>query len=138
MRETTSNSNNNVESSFYEDNQFAAPPAASQATTMPNTGIKRPHSLDFTGTKLGKRKFNQSLQVAPVLDSPDIQKLGLATPDIEKFMLNNPTGILQTPGLNFTPNKVNYSQKVPCFLISQLLSELITTLVFSHYSSFVS
>lgn len=111
MRE---NANNNVES-FYEDNvQFNATPTSTvvtQANNMSNSqGMKRPHSLDFNaGAKLGKRKFNQSLQVAPVLDSPDIQKLGLATPDIEKFMLNNPTGILQTPGggLNFTP-KVNF------------------------------
>lgn len=109
MRENTS-SNNNVDS-FYDDNvQFNAPPTSTPGNTMANSqGIKRPHSLDFTGgQKMGKRKFNQSLQVAPVLDSPDIQKLGLATPDIEKFMLNNPAGILQTPGggLNFTPNKV--------------------------------
>lgn len=110
MRENTT-SNNNVDS-FYEDNvQFNAPPTTTsivntQGNTMPNSqGIKRPLSLDFGGSKLGKRKFNQSLQVAPVLDSPDIQKLGLATPDIEKFMLNNPAGILQTPGggLSFTP-----------------------------------
>ncbi|XP_063699397.1 transcription factor Jra [Culicoides brevitarsis] len=107
MRETTNGD------SFYEDNnQFTAPSSTSTSNNnnnaaMPNSqGIKRPHSLDFSGgTKLGKRKFNQSLQVAPVLDSPDIQKLGLATPDIEKFILNNPTGILQTPGvgMNFTP-----------------------------------
>lgn len=109
MRENTSNNNNSVES-FYEDNiQFNTTQPSTvvtQANNMSNSqGIKRPHSLDFnTGTKLGKRKFNQSLQVAPVLESPDIQKLGLATPDIDKFLLNNPSGILQTPGgLNFTP-----------------------------------
>uniref|UniRef100_A0A336LGZ0 CSON012407 protein n=1 Tax=Culicoides sonorensis TaxID=179676 RepID=A0A336LGZ0_CULSO len=114
MRENTNN-NNQVES-FYEDNsQYNGTTATtttvvSQAnnTTTGNTGIKRPHSLDFNAgnTKLGKRKFNHSLQVAPVLESPDLQKLGLATPDLDKFLIN-PPGVLQTPGaINFTPNKV--------------------------------
>lgn len=90
MRENTTNNNNS--DSFYEE--------TTSNTTTNSAGMKRPHSLDFNTGKPGKRRPH----LLPVLDSPDIQKLGLATPDIDKFLINANSGVLQTPsGIGYTP-----------------------------------
>ena len=75
--------------------------------------LKRPLTLDLNaGTKpqLKKQKFNASVNTVSVLNSPDLQLLKLASPELEKFMLANNT--LQTP----TPSLV-YPTKVKITLL---------------------
>lgn len=74
-------------------------------------GVKRPLSLDFSQKSL-KRKFNQSLQVPSVLNSPDLNKLGLASPDLEKLIMNNASLQTPTPGISvFPPTKATSEQE---------------------------
>lgn len=98
------NRNNNMDS-LYEDNavQFSATPQR-QAT-------KRPASLDLNGAaarQQAKRRLNNSVTTPAGFSSPDLQKLNVATPDLEQYIMN--TQILQTPtagaGIVF-PSKVN-------------------------------
>jgi hypothetical protein len=94
MRENT---NNNMES-FYEENaQFSV-----------NNNLKRPLTLDLNNAKNPKRqRFNQSVTVAPVLSSPDLHMLKLASPELEKMILNGEN--LPTPTPLVFPTKVGHT-----------------------------
>jgi Jun-like transcription factor len=99
MRENT---NNNMDS-FYEENaQFTG-----------NNSLKRPLTLDLNNPKNPKRqRFNQSVTAAPVLSSPDLHMLKLASPELEKIILN--AANLPTPTPLVFPTKVghkNHSKK---------------------------
>lgn len=104
MRENTKN--NSMESLYEIPTTTSAPEASGNNNNNNNLaiGVKRPLTLDFN-QKSAKRRFNQSLQVAPVLNSPDLNKLGLASPDLEKFIMSNNSMQTPTPGIFNT--KVN-------------------------------
>lgn len=101
----TESSGNNMNPVYTTSQQFTN--AGQTVTTMTMAGNqqqsqqqqtrKRPHSLDFTQKK---PKFNASLQVPSVLDSPDLHKLGLASPDLDRLILNNTTLQTPTPGMS--------------------------------------
>lgn len=104
----------------------AAPAAAALSAPAATTSVgqatmKRPLTLDLNGSKSAssaaallaggglaakRQRFNSSVHAAPVsvLNSPDLQMLKLASPELEKFMTN---AAMQTP----TPSLV-YPQKV--------------------------
>lgn len=92
------NTNNNMES-FYEEN--------AQFNSTTHNSMKRPLTLDFNAKTTKRQRFNQSLSATPVLSSPDLHMLKMASPDLEKFIINN-TSTLQTPTPSLVfPTKVN-------------------------------
>ena len=95
---------NNMES-FYEEN-------AQFERTQNN--LKRPLTLDLNGTKQQpkRQRLNQSLTAAPVLSSPDLHMLKLASPELEKIIMSNATLQTPTPSLCF-PTKVIITQDSP-------------------------
>jgi transcription factor AP-1 len=109
------NSNNNNMETFYEENaqQFCPTTQASIGGNLNNNNsncMKRPLTLDLN-TKLPKRqRFNQSLSSAPVLESPDLNKLKMESPDMERFLINNSSLQTPTPNLVF-PTKVTSEQE---------------------------
>ena len=68
---------------FYDDSQF-------QGGKSDGKALKRPVSLDLDSSNVASKKakvFN------PVLTSPDLNMLKLRTPDLEKYILTNVTGV---------------------------------------------
>lgn len=115
------NPNNNNMESFYEENaQFNAP--QNQTTNHNNNNLKRPLTLDLN-VKAKRQRFNQSLQAAPVLSSPDLHMLKLASPELEKYIMTNSTLQTPTPGLIF-PSRVRIS--IDCVLINKINFSLHT------------
>lgn len=115
------NPNNNNMESFYEENaQFNAP--QNQTTNHNNNNLKRPLTLDLN-VKAKRQRFNQSLQAAPVLSSPDLHMLKLASPELEKYIMTNSTLQTPTPGLIF-PSRVCIS--IDCVLINKINFSLHT------------
>lgn len=90
------NRNQNMDSSFYQDE------SAQYASQSQNTR-KRPETLDLNKQPAKRPRFNQSLTTPGVLNSPDVQKLSMATPDIEKFIISHSTLQTPTPNLVFPP-----------------------------------
>lgn len=108
------NRNNNMESFYEENSQYVA---TTTAQSQPTNNLKRPLTLDLNAatnnnkTQAKKQRFNQSVVGPPVLSTPDIQMLKMATPDLEKFIISNESQ-LQTPTPSLTmyptnPIKVN-------------------------------
>lgn len=95
------NRNQNMDSSFYQDE------SAQYASQSQNTR-KRPETLDLNKQPAKKPRFNQSLTTPAVLNSPDVQKLSMATPDIEKFIISHSALQTPTPSLVF-PQTVKVS-----------------------------
>lgn len=98
------NRNQNMDSSFYQDE------SAQYASQSQNTR-KRPETLDLNKLPAKKPRFNQSLSTSAVLNSPDVQKLSMATPDIEKFIISHSTLQTPTPSLVF-PQTVKVSTEI--------------------------
>lgn len=99
------NRNNNMDS-LYEDNSVQFSAASQRQQT------KRPLTLDLNSAvnrQQAKRRFNQSVTTPAGFSSPDIQKLNVATPELETFIIDT-TANLQTPsagsGIVF-PQKVS-------------------------------
>lgn len=92
---------NNMDS-FYEENaQF----------TSQNL-LKRPLTLDLNPKGAKRQRYNHSLSTTPaVLNSPDLHMLKLASPELEKFILNNN---LQTP----TPSSLTFPVRVSFFYLN--------------------
>lgn len=88
---------NNMESFYDEEN----------ATFNSQNILKRPKTLDWNGKQqtTKRARFNPSVNSVSILNSPDIQMLKMASPELEKFMMA--TNPLQTP----TPSLV-YPTKV--------------------------
>lgn len=95
------NRNQNMDSSFYQDE-------SAQYTSQSQNTRKRPETLDLNKQPAKRPRFNQSLTTSGVLNSPDVQKLSLATPDIEKFIISHSVQT-PTPSLVF-PQTVRVSQ----------------------------
>lgn len=91
---------NNMESFYDEEN----------ATFSSQNNLKRPLTLDLNGKQqtTKRSRFNPSVNSVSVLNSPDLQMLKLASPELEKFIMA--TNNLQTP----TPSLV-YPTKVTIF-----------------------
>lgn len=91
---------NNMESFYDEEN----------ATFSSQNNLKRPLTLDLNGKQqTAKRsRFNPSVNAPSILNSPDLQMLKLASPELEKFMMANNTLQTPTPSLVY-PTKVNFS-----------------------------
>jgi hypothetical protein len=68
---------------------------------------KKNLTLDLNKPLTRVQKFNQSHQ-HPVLSSPDLHMLKLASPELEKMILN--TNVLETPTPGLFPNKVSTSK----------------------------
>lgn len=88
---------NNMESFYDEEN----------ATFSSQNNLKRPLTLDLNGkSQTAKRqRFNPSVNSVSVLNSPDLQMLKLASPELEKFIMANNTLQTPTPSLVY-PTKV--------------------------------
>lgn len=119
------NRNQNMDSFYDESAQYAS-------TTQAQNNAKRPLTLDLNAMNkipAKKQRFNQSITPA-VINSPDLQKLGLATPDIEKFILSPGTLQTATPSLLFptsakvieffifesTPSEANFNAIILIYL----------------------
>lgn len=89
---------NNMESFYDEEN----------ATFSSQNNLKRPLTLDLNGKQqtMKRSRFNQSVNSVSVLNSPDLQMLKLASPELEKFIMANNTLQTPTPSLVY-PTKVN-------------------------------
>lgn len=92
---------NNMESFYDEDN-----------ARFSQNNLKRPLTLDLNGkpqtTK--RQRFNPSVNTVSVLNSPDLQMLKLASPELEKFIMANNTLQTPTPSLVY-PTKVTTEQE---------------------------
>jgi transcription factor AP-1 len=97
------NPNNNMESFYDEEN----------ATFSSQNNLKRPLTLDLNGklqtTK--RQRYNPSGNTVSVLNSPDLQMLKLASPELEKFIMANNTIQTPTPSLVY-PTKVTTEQEL--------------------------
>lgn len=120
MRETV-----NSRATFEDEGQraaAAAPPQQPHSTVAPiaatssplpsRVPLKRPLTLDLTAklsTEVDTKRlrFNSSVNAAPVpvLNTPDLQILKMASPELEKFMMANPSLQTPTPSL-LCPSKV--------------------------------
>lgn len=116
----------------------ATAPAAAAATVQTSQPtMKRPLTLDLNNSKSAaaalfggaggglaakRQRFNSSVNAAPVsvLNSPDLQMLKLASPELEKFMTNS---TMQTP----TPSLV-YPQKVSDCVLKLMRNVFCSTL----------
>lgn len=106
--------------SFYEENSQYVTTTTTQS--QPANNLKRPITLDLNAATNNnkqhakKQRFNQSVTgaVTPILNSPDLKMLTMATPDIEKFIFSA-TSALQTPtpSLLFNAN----SSKVSVYFV---------------------
>lgn len=89
---------NNMESFYDEEN----------ATFSSQNNLKRPLTLDLNGKQqtTKRSRFNPSVNTVSVLNSPDLQMLKMASPELEKFIMA--TNALQTPTPSLVyPTKVN-------------------------------
>ncbi len=92
------NPNNNMES-FYDEES---------GTFTSQNNLKRPLTLDLNGKQqtTKRSRFNPSVNTVSVLNSPDLQMLKMASPELEKFIMA--TNSLQTPTPSLVyPTKVN-------------------------------
>lgn len=108
--------NRNMES-FYEDNgQYVA---TTTAQSQPANHLKRPITLDLNAATNNnrqhakKQRFNQSVVVTPILNSPDVNLLTMATPDIENFIISTASALqTPTPSLLFNGNSSKVSDYI--------------------------
>lgn len=127
MRETVNSRATNAnfanpEASFEEESpapaavqpQSTATNNAATSSPMPSrVPLKRPLTLDLNtklsaeGDNTKRLRFNSSVNAAPVpvLNTPDLQILKMASPELEKFMMANPSLQTPTPSL-LCPSKV--------------------------------
>lgn len=103
--------------SFYEENgQYVA---TTTAQSQPANNLKRPITLDLNAATNNnkqhakKQRFNQSVVVTPILNSPDLNMLTMATPDIEKFIISTASALqTPTPSLLFNGNSSKVSDYI--------------------------
>lgn len=103
--------------SFYEENgQYVA---TTTAQSQPTNNLKRPITLDLNAATNNnkqhakKQRFNQSVVVTPILNSPDLNMLTMATPDIEKFIISTASALqTPTPSLLFNGNSSKVSDYI--------------------------
>lgn len=88
---------NNMESFYDEEN----------ATFNSQNSLKRPLTLDLNGKQQTNKRsrLNPSLNTVSVLNSPDLQMLKLASPELEKFIMATNNMQTPTPSLAY-PTKV--------------------------------
>lgn len=124
------NRNNNMDSFYEESAQYTA-------TNQSQNNLKRPLTLDLNAVNskqlAKKQRLNQSVVTPAVLNSPDLQMLKLATPDLEKFIISNTSLQTPTPSLVFpNPTKVRIRKRdfaksqVQCSVAAHLLSTSLT------------
>lgn len=108
MHENSSNSsNNNVESaSFYDEENSSQ--QFNNNNNRQTPAQKRPLTLDLNGGKPPnkRQRFNSAVNTVSVLNSPDLQMLKMASPELEKFIMANNTIETPTPSLVY-PTKVS-------------------------------
>lgn len=104
------NRNNNMDT-FYEDNSQYIATTTTQSQSTNN--LKRPLSLDLNAAannnkqQAKKQRFNQSIAVPPVLNSPDLNMLNMNTPELEKYIIKNASTLqTPTPSLMYAANPI--------------------------------
>uniref|UniRef100_U5EWF0 Putative transcription factor ap-1 n=1 Tax=Corethrella appendiculata TaxID=1370023 RepID=U5EWF0_9DIPT len=113
--------NNNMDSFYEESNnpQYATPVTTSSNNNNNNNnhannnikGHKRPATLDLNINKDSKKqRFNSSVNAAPVISSPDLQMLKLASPELEKIIMSSANLPTPTPSILY-PTKVTTEQE---------------------------
>lgn len=101
-----------MEQTFYEENSLYT------NSNNENVGqLKRNLTLDLNQRQNGQIKRPRlgplpSINRAPMLTSPDINLLGLTTPDLEKFIINPHNTMLNTPTTN-SDNQNLFSRNTP-------------------------
>lgn len=91
--------------------------------------LKRTMKLDFNqASNIVKRpKYNAAVTGAPVLSSPDLNKLKLGSPELEKFFFAQQNGIMTpTPTQILFPRTVTEEQEIYAQGFVQALNELHT------------
>lgn len=136
-------------SAFDEDAQrvgdtvckVIGPDGTAQPITVPSTGLlpitraplKRPLTLDLNaklssegGTNIKRLRFTGNANGAPVpvLSTPDLQILKMASPELEKFMMDNNSLQTPTPSL-LCPSKVNKTTYKYIFRVAIYIMNLI-------------
>lgn len=112
----STNSNNNIKSTqqqFYDEDspqqQFNNNNNNSNNNNrQQQLTQKRPLTLDLNGGKPPnkRQRFNSAVNSVSVLNSPDLQMLKMASPELEKFIMANNTIETPTPSLVY-PTKVS-------------------------------
>lgn len=115
--------NRNMDSFYEENGQYVA---TTTAQSQPANNLKRPITLDLNAATNNnkqhakKQRFNQSVVVTPILNSPDLNMLTMATPDIEKFIISTASALqTPTPSLLFNGNSSKVSDHFK-FLASKM------------------
>lgn len=92
----------NIGSSNNNDNK----PSKNNDDDETNVNAKRPLTLDLNKSVSKLQRFNQSQNQAPVLSTPDLNMLKLASPELENLILNNNSALV-TPSM-FQASKVSF------------------------------
>lgn len=109
--------------SFYEENAQFSGQAPTITTTAGGGGLKRPLTLDLNAKEqpLKRQRYNNSVNTASVISSPDLQMLKMASPELEKFIMNGSSMQTPTPSLIY-PQKVLKLHQIIFIMQSFLLS----------------
>lgn len=93
---------NNMDSFYEEEN----------ATFSSQNSLKRPLTLDLNGKQqtTKRSRFNPSGNTVSLLNTPDLQLLKMASPELEKFIMANSSLQTPTPSLVY-PTKVTTEQE---------------------------
>ncbi|KAK7790407.1 hypothetical protein R5R35_010759 [Gryllus longicercus] len=110
-----------METTFYDE-------SFNQRLTSDVNQLKRSMTLDLNQARIVKRpKYNAAVTGAPVLSSPDLNKLKLGSPELEKFIFAQQSGIMTpTPTQILFPRTVTEEQEIYARGFVDALNELHT------------
>lgn len=98
------NSNNKMESTMYE-NTF-------RVSDVNRLKRNLTLDLDFNSSNNKRPKFSPVVLGVPVLSSPDVSKLKLTSPEIEKFILAQQNNLLFTPTPSTPHSKILFPKSI--------------------------
>ncbi|GLH07790.1 Transcription factor AP-1 [Gryllus bimaculatus] len=111
-----------METTFYDE-------SFNQRLTSDVNQLKRSMTLDLNQARniVKRPKYNAAVTGAPVLSSPDLNKLKLGSPELEKFIFAQQSGIMTpTPTQILFPRTVTEEQEIYARGFVDALNELHT------------
>lgn len=105
------------------------PPVTTQQVTNVQSGqnmsmLKRKMTLDLSNAKRPRVFSINTPGVIDVLSSPDVQKLNIPTPELDRLIMNTNPNVLQTPTSVFFPKNVTEEQELYAKGFEQALKQM--------------
>lgn len=108
---------------------YAPPPPVTSQQAMAQSGqnmsmLKRKMTLDLSNAKRPRVFSLNTPGVIDVLSSPDVQKLNIPTPELDRLIMNTNPNVLQTPTSVFFPKNVTEEQELYAKGFEQALKQM--------------